>query len=290
MAIREELREAFARARQPRPRNAMIVEHALEQLGDAKAAMLAGYLGQTLDELETTFQLLPLGSRLALEQVGALDQSENSDSQFRVRVLPFAEELVEGADLRLTQEVEGDHGEPLREELARISAERASSKVAFTVEKLDSDTIHEVAASLLPAEFVGRVRALARAERVNGNTRIGLLSLVEPSGNFSRAPISISCRIPELSDFPGSGETVDVEFEVALPKGKPFASLLHSRPRKLSQALKASVDSVPGLSYVYYDPHGESRTARFSTTKQEANAVAQLTVVNGHRTETTKAQ
>lgn len=98
-----ELRRRLESASSRRWRYVVSAEQdALDRLGPDVVSILARYEGQTLDELNATFELLPLGTRLALDQVGALELLDNEgEGKYGVQVLPFALDLVAAAGSRV---------------------------------------------------------------------------------------------------------------------------------------------------------------------------------------------
>jgi predicted NBD/HSP70 family sugar kinase len=82
--------------------------------------------------LQVTLQLLPLGSRLALDTIGAVEvQSEDPTSgRYRLKVLPFCVDVVNAAALRVEQERRKGHGGAQSDEqlIAALSGELADSE------------------------------------------------------------------------------------------------------------------------------------------------------------------
>jgi len=96
-------------------------EQAVERLRPALRELLARLEGQTRNDLQITLQLLPLGSRLALETVGAveLDGQNPVRGRYRVKVLPFCVEVVKAAAVKAEKDrQEGREDRRTDEELA----------------------------------------------------------------------------------------------------------------------------------------------------------------------------
>lgn len=79
----------------------LTAEQALERLVPTLRELLARLEGQSRSDLQVTLQLLPLGSRLALDAVGAVElEGENPvEGHYRLRVLPFCIDVVNAAAL-----------------------------------------------------------------------------------------------------------------------------------------------------------------------------------------------
>jgi hypothetical protein len=79
----------------------LTADEALDRLPPNLRELLARLAGQTLCDLQVTLQLLPLGSRLALDTVGAARLDDDPvDGRYRLKVLPFCVDLVKAAALR----------------------------------------------------------------------------------------------------------------------------------------------------------------------------------------------
>ena len=86
---------------------------ALEQLAPTLREVLARLEGQSRSDLQVTLQLLPLGSRLALDAVGAVElEGQNPvEGRYGLKVLPFCIDVVNAAALsveKASREGRGD--------------------------------------------------------------------------------------------------------------------------------------------------------------------------------------
>ncbi len=92
------LREVFGQAtkRSGKRRTRQELQGALTALRPGNVRTLARFSGQTLDELDATFELLPIGTRLALDRAGALQLlDDEGGARFGVKALPVSVELVQ---------------------------------------------------------------------------------------------------------------------------------------------------------------------------------------------------
>jgi hypothetical protein len=81
-------------------------DQAVELLTPTLRELLARLEGQSRNDLQVTLQLLPLGSRLALDTVGAVElEGENPvEGRYHLKVLPFCLEVVNAAVRRVEEE------------------------------------------------------------------------------------------------------------------------------------------------------------------------------------------
>ena len=97
--------EGFRR-RKAKEETRLTAEQALERLA-ALREVLARLEGQSRNDLQVTLQLLPLGSRLALDAVGAvqLEGQNPVEGRYRLEVLPFCIDVVNAAVLSVEKAI-----------------------------------------------------------------------------------------------------------------------------------------------------------------------------------------
>ncbi len=94
MALREIFGQTTKRSGKRHARREL--EGVLAVLRPHNVQTLARFSGQTLDELDATFELLPIGTRLALDRAGALQLlDDEGGARFGVKALPVSVELVQ---------------------------------------------------------------------------------------------------------------------------------------------------------------------------------------------------
>ena len=70
----------------------------LEFLGEDAAPFLASFVGESRSAIESRIQLLPLGSKLALEALGIIELREEAGQEYlRVEARPLLLELAKRA-------------------------------------------------------------------------------------------------------------------------------------------------------------------------------------------------
>jgi hypothetical protein len=177
MAVLEDLKDAFTRAKSSKSRQgARATTEALDQLRETTVTEIARFAGQSLEELDATFELLPLGTRLALEQVGALELIDSAGDTFGVRVRPFAVDLVNAANERVMASAAPAEREDLETRVNDLVDEEgavdlALEPVAATSTRDDEDE---------PERLLGTVRAWAIAEAIDDQSRLGVLRILDP--------------------------------------------------------------------------------------------------------------
>lgn len=120
----------------------LTADEAVDRLSLDLTELLARLEGQSRGDLQITLQLLPLGSRLALDAVGAvrLESQNPTEGRYRLKVLPFCIDVVNAAALRVTSATEeGQQDSRTDDELAaalhgqsaevRISPTRSPSEL-----------------------------------------------------------------------------------------------------------------------------------------------------------------
>ena len=93
------------RARKAKGETRLTAEQALQRLAPTLREVLARLEGQSRSDLQVTLQLLPLGSRLALDAVGAveLEGQDPVEGRYRLKVLPFCIDVVNAAVLSVEE-------------------------------------------------------------------------------------------------------------------------------------------------------------------------------------------
>ncbi len=96
----------------------LTADEALDRLPPDLRELLARLEGQSRSDLQVTLQLLPLGSRLALDVVGAakLDGDNPVEGRYRLKVLPFCVDIVNAAARRADINAEQGQGDPRTDE------------------------------------------------------------------------------------------------------------------------------------------------------------------------------
>lgn len=232
MSLVSEMRDAFGRAKRGNSRveKEAALTRALDELRPAVVATLARFAGQTVDELDATFELLPVGTRLALEQAGALEVlDDEGGSRFGVRALPFAAELVNAASER-TLAVDDP------EELAQAVAAVATGELALSL------AVDKSAASgASDPDVIGLVKSQARAERTDVDSNVGWLRMLDPQDK--EKPSDSLPEIPFALDLVKAplhaGDLANVVMAVSLADG-PMAAP-PGRRRKASGGLPGAV-------------------------------------------------
>jgi hypothetical protein len=274
MPLLEDLREAFTRSRKAKETAHPPVDEALNRLNPATVRTLARCAGQTLPELDATFELLPLGTRLALSRVGALELLDRDGAdRFGLRVLPFAATLVAAAAER-TAELAGDD-EDDDKEVNAYGRDRQREDAIFEAQEISPEegrALLQEDPEAYGTQVVGVVRTAARVEDVNAEGGIGWLRLTV-AGERVAYPLTLA-PVPLT---PGESTSVQFAVRVAESSGNRF--------KDLPDHIITQVAEVPGRLFVHYDVVASSGKTCLSFLREAeaANGVAVITEVGGSR-------
>jgi hypothetical protein len=291
MGLLEDLREAFGRARWPRPSSESYdPERALDQLTPDIVLTLARLVGQTVDELSASFELLPVGTRLALSNAGAIQLRDEDGEHFALRALPTAPELVTAAAERVADASSVATNGDLRAELKRISAERIAAEQRFAVEEPPADLVvaaalssddsaeHLIHAAEASSVLVGVVRARALAEEIDPSRGIGWLSLKDVHYEHA-CPVRVAFPLAAARSALAPGADATVMF--AVRRARAARSRRSSRwdTEELSQALRTAVNELPGHTLIHVESAGSAPSVSFVDQVDDANGIAEVASV-----------
>jgi hypothetical protein len=261
----EDVKLALSRLRLPGRRSANDAYEALLKylISEARINQIAGCEGQTLAELQASFQLLPLGTRFALQSADAVMLREDvSRELFLVEVKPFALDLVQAAVALRDSRRRAEVGSVFDREVARIFAERFP---------LVPEPASEAPPSLAGLTVVGSFEVGGRLVRVDSATRLGAVELLDRHGQSIRN-VSVHFSLDEFAPV-AVGSELSLEFLVGTAKAQPagvrfWKSRTHAPPVEIQDR----VSTTPGTVPVYYDDD----TVYFHDDEGEPNAVAGL--------------
>lgn len=245
---------------------------AMEILDD-KVDLLANFDGQSLDDLRATFQLLPLGTRAALEQADAIVQYDNGDAQFWVEVLPLAERIVEEAVARQSERDLAESKPLIDEEVQRIWNERFQVS-DVTPATVASQTDSELGKLL---DVVGMIEVMGRVRDVDPVSKSGGFTVLKKDGG----------EITQVSSGPATsnitslkvGQEVCLRFVVGLPKSN--GSWFKRRADLSAKRVRAELSDRPGMLLARYSSITDEgpKTVAFTNDEADSNAVVRLSEV-----------
>ncbi|GAB4002260.1 hypothetical protein [Nocardioides ultimimeridianus] len=260
MDVSEEMREVLDRLRHRKRKDGRDAAAAIRPLDDNRIMMLARYEGQSLPELQVSFQLLPIGTRLYLESVGAITLHDVGDTYFRVDVHEFALDLVAAAVDRQAARRRQESGSLFEKEVARVLSDR------FTLKSDSTATPQDLAGAV---DVLGTFKAPGRLASVDESTHIGAIEVLDESGHQIR-DVRVRYRFSASGMVPVGGK-LQLSFVVGLPKNAG-GSWRHGRSTVTVADL---VSSTPGVVRVKYDKFPTAGLISF-TEDPEPNAVAEL--------------
>lgn len=186
------------RGRQDRKasRAGLTADEAVERLRPTLRELLARLEGQSRSDLQVTLQLLPLGSRLALDAVGAveLEGQDPVEGRYRLKVLPFCVEVVNAAALKVEEARREGHGDSRTDEqlAATLHGERAGEAEP---EVQATSAPEEAARAVDEPELVEQARQLAEDRILEGI--LPHLVREEPTTPQSSAEVAERTGLPE---------------------------------------------------------------------------------------------
>ena len=256
MSVLSDLREAFTRVKArsagadtPGP------DEALDKLRPRVVASLAAYAGYELEELDAYFELLPIGTRFELEQVGAVRLLDTEGGErLGLKVLPFAVPLVNAARNRVVAiRAEGDQDE-LVEALASARAEQALEVPLSPIDR-STDVADDV---------VGTVQLQAATVDVDEEAQRGWVRVLAPTGDATHPhPLALFPFSLRLAERPlHKGQLANVTLAVSQRREK---GVLGKKPARSRDEIAVSLHD--GL--VTVAPRDAGKT----------NAIARVTAV-----------
>jgi hypothetical protein len=262
--VSEEIRDALARLRRTGHGRGDTATEALRPLDDERIMILARYEGQSLSELEVSLQLLPVGTRMYLQTVGALTLHDDGDTYFRVEVHEFALDMVAAAVELQAQRRRRESGSVFEEAVARTLTER------FALETDNAAVPQDLAGAV---DVLGTFEAKGRlSAAVDERTRIGEITVLDDAGMQIRNA-RVHYRF-EGHQSVAIGATFKLNFLVGLPK---HGYLPFRHGRRGTEKVSEIVTSKPGVIRVKYDKLPAAGLVSFMKDKDpEPNAVAEL--------------
>lgn len=260
MELSEDIKRAFSRLRLPSHRSTEDAYEALKCLAtDERIDLVAGYEGQSLEELQASFQLLPLGTRLALDTARAIRLHDDGERDFyHVEVLPFALDVVQAAVAHRDARQRTEAGSVFDAEVARIWRERFE-----LVPEPHPDT-----PTVLPKDYelVGTFEVAGELADVDQATHMAAIRVL---GNDGRQLPNVSIHYVFNKDARFVvGSKLNLDFEVGIPP-----SAKRSKYRRFEMGpLRQLVESTPGTLMV----HCSADQVVFNDDDGEPNAVAAL--------------
>lgn len=252
-----ELRDAFARAKNRRGHhdNELGVEEALDQLRPSVVVTLASFVGYQLPDLDAYFELLPVGTRMELDAVGAIQLlDEHGGDRYGLRIRPFAVDIINAAHDR----VAGARSDHPRDELAdALAAVRREREVNVPLDQAADVVIAS------GGEVVGVVELKGTTLEVDEGSQTGWVQVLDPAD--PRRPVRalppVCFPLTVASGPLRKGQLTKVTFAVKVkkssarrvtPTGKDLRVALHDgrvtvAPRDVKQAnAVATVTAVTG--------------------------------------------
>ncbi len=255
----------------------MAVDAALVLLFDAAnedgIRWLADCDGLDLDDLSLTFQLQPLGTRLALEHAGAMEHYDTTGPMFLVRALPFAFDLILGAGDLVAQAAVSDQPDAI----SALVSDFANSLFPLNQVELNSSSVPH---ALPSTDLVGVLRARAVVQDIDPATEEGRLEVLGESGRELHPKVTVHVKVDDVQDFPHTGAAVDIEFVVSTPTRSFVDRVLKRNSDTVPDDLQKSVKDVAGLLLVRVENEVQEKVASF-VTSADANGVAKLARVDG---------